>query len=378
MLDKLSEDWSGLKSIVIYGYGRRAARLIKSIARNFEITDIIDNNEKLVGTSYNGIYVHSFEEVKDKLAGKKVIVTTGGGSYFSIKEGLESIGMQEFRDFCRYEDFFVEWFWKNKRQVVLSECFLCVTSRCTFKCKNCNQMMPYFTDKTHYTCSVDEVIETLDAFFSKVDFLMSMFIIGGEPLLHKDLPEIIERISDKYGNKVGYIQIITNASLIPSESLMSTIKKHNIDIRLSDYTFEIPYTKRFEEVKSALNNAGIEYSVSKYEEWFDVGIPGKEEKQFTDINDIKAHTIACGPCHVIAEKKFFYCGTFYNAQKCGLAVLEKGDYIDLTEETSDAAKEKLLEYSLGKFVNGYISVCNYCFGKSENNKRIVRPAIQFK
>ncbi len=373
-LNRLSEDWNQISELVCYGYGRRATRLINRINRDFRICMVIDNDEKKQSCVYQGVHIQPFERVKDKLYGKKIIVTTGGGAYFSIKESMEKIGLVEYQDFCKYEDFLVEWYWKNQNKVVLSEVFMCITSRCTFRCKNCNQLMPYYTEKTHYKYTLDEIILTMDAFFSKVDELASFFIIGGEPLLHENLAEIIEQIKERYGEKIGYIQIITNGSIVPWQRLIDMIKRYQIDIRLSDYTAQIPYLNKYREVERVLKENGVEYSTSKYEKWFDVGIPGREKTDFETPETIRAHMIDCGPCHMIAEEKLYYCGTLFNAEKCGFTYLKSGDYCDLADP--DISQEELLNYSLGNLKTDCKQTCGKCFGKSEKNPRVVKPAIQ--
>ncbi len=44
ILNKLSDDWTGIKDIIIYGFGRVAQRNIKKLKMDFNIKFIIDNN----------------------------------------------------------------------------------------------------------------------------------------------------------------------------------------------------------------------------------------------------------------------------------------------------------------------------------------------
>lgn len=377
-LNKLSDDWNHITSLVIYGYGRKAVRLIDFIAKDFEIKYIIDNNPMLKEKKIQKTVVQELAQVKDDLKGRKIIVTTGGWAYVSIKDSLENIGLQEYRDFCRYEDFLVEWYWKNKKQIILSECYLSITSRCNFRCKNCDQLMPYYTERDHFECSVYDIEKTMDALFSKADYLVSLFVLGGEPLLHKGLPEILQKICEKYKDKVGYLQLITNGSLLPDENLMRIIKQNDIDIRLSDYTCAIPYEKRFNEVKEKLRENGITCSISKHEEWYDIGIPENKIDQYKTEDELKQHVMDCGPCHIVADQKFYYCGVLYNSEKCGFTKLSDTDYIDLTEESTPEKKEMFLAYSIGEFANGYPEICNRCYGKSGKNTHSVKPAEQME
>lgn len=375
---ELTKDWNDIKSLAIYGYGRKAVRMIDFISRDFEIAYIIDNDPRISGKIVNNIPILPLEMQKENIINSKILVTVGGVSYFSVKQSLEEIGLVEYEDFCSYEDFFTQWYWNNKNKVIMSESYITITSKCTFRCRNCDQLMPYYTKETHWEVDIDEIDETLKAFFSKADYLVSFFVVGGEPLLYDRLPELMEMICENYGDRIGYIQIISNGSIIPSNELIDVIKKYGIDIRLSDYTCSINYAKRLEDVKQILRMNGISYSMSKYEKWYDTGIPGREAEQFKDMIHIKQHAIDCAPCHVIANKKFYYCGSYYNSVKCGF-VKETGDgYIDLDEPTTEETKLKLLLYSRGAVNESYLNVCNHCFGKSGKHLKEVKPALQME
>ena len=50
MLDKLSDDWNGIKEIIPYGFGWEASRCIDKLMEDFSIPFIIDNNPLKSGT----------------------------------------------------------------------------------------------------------------------------------------------------------------------------------------------------------------------------------------------------------------------------------------------------------------------------------------
>ncbi|HBA68599.1 MAG TPA: hypothetical protein DCZ40_04485, partial [Lachnospiraceae bacterium] len=72
--------------------------------------------------------------------------------------------------------------------------------------------------------------------FKRVDYLASYYLIGGEPLLNRELPSIISAVHEKFGSRIGYIQIITNGSIVPSKELISVMGKCKVKVRISDYT----------------------------------------------------------------------------------------------------------------------------------------------
>lgn len=378
VLNRLSEEWNDLKEIIVYGYGRVAARNIGKLWKDFKIKYIIDNNPELQGESYKEIPIHTFEQTKARIQGTKIIVATSALAYASISKELNSIGLKEFQDFCRLEDFMPEWYWKNKHEVCLSQMFSSVTSRCTFNCKYCNMLIPYYNKNNHYDYTAEDIMADFDVFFQRVDYLTSYFVIGGEPLINKDLSRIMEMVFDKYGSKIGYMQIISNGSIVPDKELMRVIKKCDIHVRLSDYTHVLPYKEKLQQVKDTLTENGIPYSMSIYETWMDPGFPDKVSPIGKTAEEARKHMLLCSPgCHILADKKVYYCGLVFSSEKCGLYKLKPEDYVDL-ERTQGIIedKEEILKYCLGCVKNDYISICNICRGSGSDNEHMVGVAEQ--
>lgn len=92
-----------------------------------------------------------------------------------------------------------------------------ITSRCNLRCKHC-----YLTDYTQKG-ELEKILEIIDYLGAKK--IMSVVLIGGEPLIRDDLEIIITRLT-AYGIKVT---IATNATLVSEQraiSLMESGAKH--------------------------------------------------------------------------------------------------------------------------------------------------------
>lgn len=74
VLNRLTDDWKGLREIVVYGYGKVAQRNIGKLYRDFTIKYIVDNGADKANQQYQGIPVQPFADVKDKIAQYKIIV----------------------------------------------------------------------------------------------------------------------------------------------------------------------------------------------------------------------------------------------------------------------------------------------------------------
>lgn len=379
VLNKLSSDWNEIKEIVVYGFGRTAVRNIDKLAEDFRISIIIDNDPDIYGKRYGDCRVQTFEEVKKFLLGKKIVVATSSVAYVDIAKQLQEIGLQENYDFCRLKDFMAEWYWKNRHQVCLSQTFSSVTSRCTFRCKYCNFFMPYFKDEEHYDYDETDILQDFEAYFKVVDYVASWSIIGGEPLLNKRLPQIIENVYKKFSDKIGYIQVISNGSLLPSKELLNVMKKCQVRMRLSDYTHVLPYEKKLAEVKCCLEENRIPYDISFYKQWFDLGTNAHEIPSFSCSEaETARHMRLCATgCHQLNDKRFFFCGQGFARPKKGFCSLQDGDCIELDTCTGSIEdKETILKFCMGFPPKGYISVCRTCYGMGSDNNRIVGVAEQ--
>ncbi|MFH1912657.1 MAG: radical SAM protein [Pseudomonadota bacterium] len=100
--------------------------------------------------------------------------------------------------------------------------FLCIflTNKCNLRCKYCfviDESIPKEILDAEYT--KDEICRIIDDFYDLGTRLI--FLLGGEPLVHKDIDAIVDHIVDK-----GiYLQILTNGVLIKDH--VSTLKKAN-------------------------------------------------------------------------------------------------------------------------------------------------------
>lgn len=375
MWGRLSDDWIGIKDIIIYGYGRVAQRNIKKLKADFNIQFIIDNapDWQLIQNKSN-MEIKTLKEAMPFIKLYKIIVATSSLAYESIKNDLLNIGLKEYEDFCRLENFMPEWYWKNKKHVCISQVLSAVTTKCTFRCRHCSNLMPYF--KEQYEYRANDIIADLSLLFNRVDYLASYYLIGGEPLLNKNLPEIISQVCENFGHLIGYIQIITNGSIVPDEKLINVMNQYDIKVRISDYTRMIPYKSKFKEVVKAFKQGGVECSISDYKTWMDLGFP---QESLNITNDLHEHMLKCSQgCHSVNDKKFYYCSTLWDAEKSGLHELNVGDYIDLRKTTGNLETDKIqiLKYCLGSDRNNYISLCAKCRGFGADNLHLIDVAEQ--
>lgn len=68
----------------------------------------------------------------------------------------------------------------------------CVSQRCTLKCKLCLAFIPYYDNPKDV--SLEEAKQILDIYFRVVDSVDTFTVTGGEPLMNRELPRILQEV----------------------------------------------------------------------------------------------------------------------------------------------------------------------------------------
>lgn len=376
-MNLLTEDWKDLKQIVLYCYGTIFHKCIDKIQKDFDVICIID---KVVGkqeSSYKGIPVLAPDVADDYLKRYKTILMTAGETYTEIAVSLTEKGYIENRDFCGIERLVGEWYWKYRQKNCLMELHTAITMSCSLKCKNCNMFVPYYYNKVKY--SLEDIQENFDLLFQQIDYVFDIILLGGEPLLHEQLGEMLQYLHTNYGDRINRLGVITNGTILPSEKLIQIFRECNVDVYVSDYSISVPYQDKIQSLCRLLEDNQIWFHNRPSLKWCDFGFP--QEPFSYKEEQIREHMLNCGPIfHGLNDKKFYYCHVAWSAEKCGEFQLTEKDYVDLSNINSSDPKQKrkIVEHSLGFMEEGYVSLCKLCGGCGKDNKRMVQAGEQVK
>lgn len=111
----------------------------------------------------------------------------------------------------------------GKTPVNLKRSGLCITKRCTLKCKLCGSYMPYYENPKDL--EYDILAKIIDEYFSVVDTVGDFSLTGGEPMMHKDLGKIIAKVLE-YRNQIEKLLILTNGTLLPNTETLDLLKEN--------------------------------------------------------------------------------------------------------------------------------------------------------
>ncbi|SFC94489.1 radical SAM protein [Butyrivibrio sp. YAB3001] len=368
-------EWQDLKNIIIFGIGRQGKKMFQTLADNFNILAIIDNDEKKIGTIYQDYKIKRLDDVAELIKETKIIVTTSQYYYKDIRKQLEGKGLVENIDFVMYQQFITEWFYKYQKKIYLLKTDISLTTRCTLNCKNCMQFLPYWDEVGEN--SLESIDENLECYFDCVDYLFDLDIVGGEPFLYSKLYDFVELIGRNYRDKIGYVGFITNGTIVPKDEVLELMSKYNFQVSITDYSQNITYKHRIPELIKKLEQYGITYMRNINIDWFDFGFP--EKKYCYDDKYAVTHMAICNSIeHVLDNQRLYYCGLEWSAQKGKLFEDEEKAYIDLQRLRGRTPEERkqILEMILGNIEGGYLEFCKYCGGFGIDNNNRVNTAEQ--
>ena len=257
---------------------------------------------------------------------------------------------------------------KNTREIELLFLNLVITEKCSLNCKRCIELMPYYREPKDYM--IEELKKPLLRFIDCINRLDELQVVGGEPLINKELYKYLELVRDC--EKIKKITIVSNATIIPDEKNIKAMKHKKIKLILDDYGH---LSRNIKEIALKAHEEGIEYSIQKPEIWQDCGDLIK--KDYTE-EKVKSIFKDCSQryCLNFLKGKLYRCP--YSAHSINLKASPdiEEDYVDFNDEslTDDEIKNKVINLLDEK---EFLMACYYCDGINPNQKGII-PAQQSK
>jgi|GluameStandDraft_1065615.scaffolds.fasta_scaffold23337_2 hypothetical protein len=372
-LGKLTKDWEGINSIILYGAGIVGGICQTLFERvDLEIPFVIDRDINKQGTTWRGIPIISYEEAKTKINGQKIVVMAGHTAYGDISDFLNAQGLEEFQDFCNVGHFMSEWLWTAKQMNCVFHVDMTITTKCTLNCRHCNLFIPYH--KEHVNFSFEEMKRNIDLFFERIDFVTYFGLIGGETFLNPDLERCIVYLGENYRSQIGRITVVTNGTVTPAESLLKVIKKYGMYLSISDYTKTVPYEKKMEQLIGKAQEYDIDYYRNPSIVWTDFGFPDSPVKRTNE--QLEEHLKSCRPnWNALHNGRFYYCNVSWCAEQSGRFTLQEEDSISL--ENIDP-KDKRACREIVKLSRGTSSFCKICGGCGADNTNYVPTGVQIE
>ena len=249
-----------------------------------------------------------------------------------------------------------------------------ITTKCSLRCKHCSNFIPRINPEEHCLISIEEFKTQVDNLLKAVHKVKNLLLIGGEPLLVKNIAEYLEYAASK--NKIERVWIVTNGTILMNEDLIKTAVKYRnkVTIWLSNYSKneDLKNKLKHEEFLKQIRENNLDYDYVQDLTW---GYTSEMKKNKLR-EESESYFEECGiNCVAVFGGKIYVC------PRAGVFVL-KGIYtpqidevIDLNIENKPGQLKKKLKdfYSREAF-----SACNYCSVMEDRGHDRIMPAIQLE
>lgn len=262
-------------------------------------------------------------------------------------------------------------------KLIIEELPYVITERCTLRCKNCSQSVPY--NKNPHVRSLEEVKNDLELFFKYVDFVERFVVSGGEAFTHPQFNEIIKHIMQTYSGRWANFLVLSNGTVTPNTDTLTLLQAVGAEIHLSDYRKNNPNLagKYQEFVQTVGRYCTI---VDAYQEtWVDMKL-GIINNKFSESEAVQYFDYCNTYCRYLHKGRLYYCLTEFCGQATGRVDADGESYYDLAADIPhDQKRKEIMEFCFG-FVNsrGYLNACQQCCGIQYINKNKIEIAIQMQ
>jgi hypothetical protein len=224
---------------------------------------------------------------------------------------------------------------------------------CTLKCECCCEGIPFV--KNGGLVKADNAISDIVKLTDSCEYLERLEFIGGEPFIHPELSRILN--ASLLMEKVGYIYIFTNGSIVPSDELCQILKNPRILIHISNYNDEWPQKlpNRMADIKSKFLEFGIKYMFIEHTNWLDIS-----QFDANRLNDAKLEVefAKCfiNHCHRLYNGILYRCPHQFAGIQLNKLNLVEGQCIDIHKLSSQELTDALEVFENVKFLES----CRFC------------------
>ena len=231
-----------------------------------------------------------------------------------------------------------------------------LADHCNLNCAGCSHFSPiadeHFLDVDTYRKDCERLSELAGKYVRKIS------LMGGEPLLHKNIVDIMEITRSNFKNSI--IHIVTNGILLDrmEAEFWDACNKNNIIVRITPYPINLN-VKKFSEfawqynvnIKTGDDNYKMKFRKDVYD------IEGNQDKK-------KNFKKCGGGCHHLYEGKFYVCQIpayikYFNKYFSKEFEVSTDDYIDIYQKNN--AK------TIRKFLKKPIPFCRFCNINAQSN-----------
>ena len=367
-------------NIVLYGGGNTAnicIPIFKSLGLN--IKTILDKSPVLIDTQHQGIPIihpNKHQDIKD------IIVICVSEHFRDIEAELKARGFYNilphfFYLFNKPVDLCIDtiilknyynakWEFSEPKYGVLDSIDIPITERCSLKCKDCSNLMQYFSKPKH--ANFTQMFAAIKKLLTAIEYCHEVRILGGEPFVNPEWHNYVKSL-EKYADKFDLIVIYTNATILPNEKALQNLPVDRLFIKISDYGNS---RQKIKESIDLFNKYKIPNYSTKVFQWQDCGILQKYNRSPKENIEI-LNECCVKNTPVITEGKLFRCPYAASAWLLKAIPAFQFPYVDLLNSELADSEIKRQVQNIMKMNDARI--CDWCGGRPITGSYI-EPALQ--
>lgn len=366
---------SGNQPVVLFGSGIFARDILQAYrAMGIKIRCIVDNNAALHGTFWDGIEITAVEKCCE--LGLPVIIGTER-FYDQAYAQLSLLGVSEMLPFYffayerggfTYKDLIespyltaeaIERLEINRIReekpdaLVIKNIEIVITERCSLRCSDCANLMQFYQHPQDEPLAIQ--LQAVERLLKACDFIGQIVLIGGEPLINRELAKYMEYLREKPG--FGMLHIYSNGTILPSPEVCEQLRSGRAFMSVSNYG---ALSCRLEELKRQAKRESLPVNFLQLSDrWYPFG----EIKRYAaPAQELIAKYNACTVkmCHSLKGGKLSTCPFAAHAATLGAIPPKALKSIDCADPTLPI--EKLRAELVALQAQQYDAACAFCPG----------------
>ncbi len=223
-----------------------------------------------------------------------------------------------------------------------------ITTICSLRCRECANLIQYYECGKFY--DYKEIIRDVRRLCQIARGIEQLRILGGEPLLHSHLQEILEGILKN--DNINSIQVVTNGTLLFNDNILPVLRNKRISVEVSNYG---DVSRKYDALIRQLRRNHIIFYTHKELKWTkqaDFAFQNKTSKEL----EMVLHQCRVD-CISMLDGEIHLCPRSSNGSDLGIFKADKGDFVNIRERIA----KKRMKQELFRLLNREsIVACNYC------------------
>lgn len=253
----------------------------------------------------------------------------------------------------------------DPERIMINSLEVAITHRCTLNCEKCANLISYFEKPKD--ADFHKTIWALRKILDAHVYINELRILGGEPFLNRQMVHYLKMLLE-YEN-IGLISIMSNATIIPDDTLTEVLSNPRVYITLSSYG---TLSTRLMELQALFEENNILYRIHDLAGWRDCNCIIQEELT-TDELKKRFQNCSVNHCYTLYEQDLFRCP--YNAGVTLLQAVpeEVTDHLNIYNLSPEDVEKELSAFMRAE----YSLICGYCRGRPKSVVDVA-PAKQMR